>query len=129
MDYVPGSGRLGLYFRPEGGRQQQLIVGLHTNDRLDAEESDIDHFHTGMDAAFVDALVPALLERMPGLAEASLQSGWAGLYPNAADDEFSIGPCPGREGVFAACGLNGVGVYMWVSGRFGGESSASSPGS
>jgi sarcosine oxidase subunit beta len=112
MDYVPGGGEVGLYLRPEGEHQQQLIVGLHTNDRLDQPESDIDGFYSGLDAAFVDALVPALLARMPGLADASLQGGWAGLYPNALDEEFIIGPCPARAGIFAACGVNGVGVYM-----------------
>jgi sarcosine oxidase subunit beta len=122
MDYSPGSGRLGLYLRPEGEAQHQVIVGLHTNERLAEPESDPDAFHTGVDAAFVDEIVPLLLERMPGFADAGLQSGWAGLYPNAADDQFIIGPCPGADGVFAACGVNGIGVYMSpVVGRLAAE--------
>ncbi|MGH2945018.1 MAG: NAD(P)/FAD-dependent oxidoreductase [Solirubrobacteraceae bacterium] len=108
MDYVPGSGRLGLYFRPEGERQ--LIVGLHSNDRLE-EGADPDAFHRGADAAFMEELIPMLIDRMPRFDGVGLQDGWAGLYPNSSDERFIIGPMPGREGVFAACGLDGVGVY------------------
>jgi len=122
MDYSPGSGRLGLYLRPEGETQHQVIVGLHTNERMAEAEPDADAFHTGIDAAFIDEIVPLLLERMPGFADAGLQSGWAGLYPNAADDQFIIGPCAGADSVFAACGVNGVGVYMSpVVGRLAAE--------
>lgn len=108
MDYVPQSGELGLYFRPEG--RHQLIAGLHTNDRLPDTVVDPDDFHAGADAAFVDELVPMLADRMPGLAGMGLQGGWAGVYPNSADDLFIIGPV--RPGVFDVCGLNGVGIYM-----------------
>lgn len=109
MDYVPGSGRNGLYLRPEGERQ--LVVGLHSNDLVEDGE-DPDGFYRGMDAAFLDELIPLLLERMPRMEGVGLHSGWAGLYPNSPDEQFIVGPHPGEEGVFAACGLNGVGVYM-----------------
>jgi sarcosine oxidase subunit beta len=114
MDYVPGSGEVGLYLRPEG--EHQLIAGLHTNDLLD-EGTDPDSFHAGIDAAFVDELIPLLVERMPGLAGVGFAGGWAGLYPNSADERFILGP-HGDEGLFAACGLDGVGIYMSpVAGR------------
>jgi sarcosine oxidase subunit beta len=110
MDYVPGSGELGLYLRPEGERQ--LLVGLHSNDRLDEPPADPDNYYGGIDAAFVDELIPKLVDRLPSLDGVGLEGGWSGLYPNSPDDQFIIGPCSGTEGVFAVCGLNGVGVYM-----------------
>ena len=120
MDYVPGSGELGLYLRPEG--DSQLIVGLHTNDLLD-DPADADAFYGGAEAAFVDALIPKLVDRMPGFESVGLESGWAGLYPNSPDERFIVGPMPGRPGVVAVCGLDGVGVYMSpVAGRMGADS-------
>lgn len=119
MDYVPGSGELGLYLRPEG--EHQLIVGLHSNDLLE-ERADPEAFHGGVEAAFVDALIPKLLDRMPGLESVGLEGGWAGLYPNSPDERFIIGGMPGRPGIVAVCGLDGVGVYMSpVAGRMGAE--------
>ncbi|UGS39003.1 NAD(P)/FAD-dependent oxidoreductase [Capillimicrobium parvum] len=109
MDYVAGSGEVGLYLRPEGERQ--LIAGLHSNERLE-QAADPDDFHGGADAAFIDALIPLLVDRMPGLAGIGFEGGWAGLYPNSVDERFIIGPCPGRDGIHALCGLDGVGVYM-----------------
>lgn len=109
MDYVPGSGTQGLYFRPEGERQ--LIVGLHSND-LVVQGEDPDGYYRGTDAAFVDELIPLLLERMPGLEGVGLQGGWSGLYPNSPDERFQIGPHPAGEGLFVTCGLDGVGVYL-----------------
>ncbi len=119
MDYVPGSGELGLYMRPEG--EHQLIAGLHSNDLLD-EPADADDFYGGAEQAFVDTLIPMLVDRMPGFDTVGLESGWAGLYPNSPDERFLIGAMPGRDGVVAVCGLNGVGVYMSpVAGRIGAD--------
>jgi sarcosine oxidase subunit beta len=119
MDYVPGSGEVGLYLRPEG--EHQLIAGLHTNDLLD-EPVDPDDFYGGAEQAFVDELIPMLVDRMPGFDSVGLESGWAGLYPNSPDERFIIGAMPGREGIVAVCGLNGVGVYMSpVAGRIGAD--------
>jgi sarcosine oxidase subunit beta len=119
MDYVPGSGAVGLYLRPEG--EHQLIAGLHTNDLLD-EPADPDDFYGGAEQAFVDALIPMLVDRMPGFDTVGLETGWAGLYPNSPDERFIIGALPGREGIVAVCGLNGVGVYMSpVAGRIGAD--------
>jgi sarcosine oxidase subunit beta len=115
MDYVPGTGTKGVYLRPEGDRQ--LIVGLHSNDVVDGAV-DPDSFSPTVDEDFVEELIPAFLQRMPGLNDVSLVDGWAGIYPNSADDLFIVGPCPDRPGVFAVTGFGGVGVYMSpVAGR------------
>jgi len=119
MDYVPGSGENGLYLRPEGERQ--LIAGLHSNDLL-GDPADPDDFYAGAEQAFVDALIPLLVARMPGFDDVGLETGWAGLYPNSPDERFIIGAMPGRPGVVAVAGLDGVGVYMSpVAGRIGAD--------
>lgn len=107
MDYMPESGEMGLYLRPEGERQ--IVAGLHTNEKFDEALVDADDYFAGVEAEFVDELIPMLAKRMPGLSEMGLREGWAGIYPNSPDDDFIIGPQ--KEGIFAACGLNGVGVY------------------
>jgi sarcosine oxidase subunit beta len=109
MDYVPGGEGQGIYLRPEG--EHQLVCGLHTNDVL-GEPADADDFYGGAEATFVDALIPALVDRMPGFESVGLETGWAGLYPHSSDGRFVIGAIPGRPGVVAICGLGGVGVYM-----------------
>jgi glycine/D-amino acid oxidase-like deaminating enzyme len=110
MDYVPGSPEPGLYFRHEG--EAQLIVGLHTNDLVEGQVDDPDAFFRGVDDAYVEDLIPRLLRRLPTLDDIEYQGGWAGLYPNSPDGQFIVGPYPDRAGVFVACGLNGVGIYL-----------------
>lgn len=109
MDYIPGSGEAGLYLRPEG--EHQIIAGLHTNDLVEDGE-DPNAYYGGVDASFVDELIPLLLRRAPGFEDVGLHGGWAGLYPNSPDEQFIIGPYADVDGVFAAGGLNGLGVYM-----------------
>jgi sarcosine oxidase subunit beta len=110
MDYVPGGGQPGLYFRQEGN--EQLIAGLHTNDLLEGQVEDPDSYFGGVDESFVEQLIPRLLDRLPALDDIGYQGGWSGLYPNSPDGRFIVGPHPDMEGVIAACGLNGVGVYL-----------------
>jgi sarcosine oxidase subunit beta len=110
MDYVPGGGEPGLYFRQDG--HEQLIAGLHTNDLLEGEVDDPDSYFGGVEECFVDRLVPRLLERLPTLEDIGYEGGWSGLYPNSPDGRFIVGPHPAAERVIAACGLNGVGVYL-----------------
>lgn len=119
MDYVPGQESEGIYLRPEG--EHQLVCGLHTNDAL-GETADADDFHGGADAAFIDALIPALVERMPGFDDVGLESGWAGLYPHSTDGPFIVGAMPGRPTVVAVTGGGGVGVYTSPAmGRIGAD--------
>lgn len=119
MDYVPGAGGQGIYLRPEG--EHQLVCGLHTNDVL-GEPADPEDFYGGAEQAFIDALIPALLDRMPGFDDVGLESGWAGLYPHSTDGRFVIGAMPDRHDVVAVCGLGGVGVYTSpTAGRIGAD--------
>ncbi len=107
MDYVPGAGRLGLYFRDDGpGR---LVAGLHTEDLLRVDD-DPDRFRRGSDdPAFLVAVGEALEDRLPGVGELTLGGVWAGIYPISPDGDPSVGPYRGRPGVFAALGAGGAG--------------------
>lgn len=108
MDYVPGTGELGLWFRQE--REDQLLAGLHSNDLVgEGDREDPDDYFRGVSADYVEALAETLLHRLPGF-EMSLQPGWAGLYPFCRDGQFAIGPAVEDETVIHACGLGGIGV-------------------
>jgi sarcosine oxidase, subunit beta len=109
MDYIPGSGEEGLYFR--GERPDALIAGLHTNDLTAGESDDPDNPHRAADPDHVEQLSRKLTERLPGL-ELAFISGWSGIYPVSADGQIVVGPFPGDTSVVAALGLDGVGVQL-----------------
>jgi glycine/D-amino acid oxidase-like deaminating enzyme len=109
MDYIPGSGDVGLYFRDEGGNQ--LLAGLHTNDVLEGVCDDPDEYKRSADNEYVEEVAAKLLARLPGLADIGLRPGWAGLYPNSPDGEFIVGSRKDRPEVVMACGVGGLGLY------------------
>jgi glycine/D-amino acid oxidase-like deaminating enzyme len=110
MDYTPGSGAPGLYFRHE--RAGRLIAGLHSEEALD-EGVDLDRWERAADADFLEALARALCERLPGLSDATLSGGWAGLYPVSAAGGPLVGPLEGDGArVIAAAGAGGSGIQL-----------------
>jgi sarcosine oxidase subunit beta len=109
MDYTPGAGAPGLYFRHE--RPGQLIAGLHTEEAL-TRTADPDDYARAADAEFLEALAERLAARLPGLAEARLGHGWAGLYPVSPDGLPQVGPVPERPGVIVAAGAGGSGIQL-----------------
>jgi sarcosine oxidase subunit beta len=109
MDYVPGSGVEGLYFRDE--QRDHLLCGLHTNEVLAGVCSDPNDYRRGVDDDFAEEIAHRLLTRLPKLRDMQLVTGWAGLYPNSPDGEFVIGPSNERPEVVLACGVGGVGLY------------------
>lgn len=96
MDYIPGSGSLGLYFRHEGpGR---LIAGLHTEDVVP-------------DAAdFVEQVAERFARRLPGLADARLGDEWSGIYPMSPDGRPIVGPHPACDTIVSVAGAGGSGL-------------------
>lgn len=110
MDYMPGSGEEGLYFRHEG--RDQLIAGLHTNDLLDVPSEDPDDYLRSADQEYVDEVASRLAERLPGLTDMGVQGGWAGLYPVSLDGFPIVGPHASRPTVVAATGLSGIGIHI-----------------
>lgn len=109
MDYIPGSGEEGLYFR--GERPNALVAGLHTNDLTAGESDDPDNPHRAADPDHIEQVSRKLTERLPGL-ELAFISGWSGIYPVSADGQIVVGPFPSDPSVIAALGLDGVGVQL-----------------
>jgi sarcosine oxidase subunit beta len=109
MDYIPGSGEEGLYFR--GERPDALIAGFHTNDLTAGESDDPDNPHRATDPDHVEEVSRKLTDRLPGL-ELAFVSGWSGIYPVSADGQIVVGPFPNDPSVVAALGLDGVGVQL-----------------
>lgn len=109
MDYIPGSGEEGLYFR--GERPDTLIAGVHTNDLTAGESDDPDNPHRAADPDHVEQLSRKLTQRLPGL-ELAFISGWSGIYPVSADGQIVVGPFAEDPSVIAALGLDGVGVQL-----------------
>ena len=107
MDYVPGSGRQGLYFRYD--TPTSLVAGLHTEDALHGIVDPDRYRRGGDDLAFLSAVGEQLAERLPAFAEAGLDGVWAGIYPISPDGEPSIGPYRDRPSVHAAFGGGGSG--------------------
>jgi sarcosine oxidase, subunit beta len=107
MDYIPASGRQGLYFRHE--TPETMIAGLHTEDVLH-DIVDPDEYSTGADNEYMAEVGELLSRRLPSLADSRLGNVWAGLYPISPDGSPGIGPYRDRPGVVAAFGGGGSGL-------------------
>lgn len=109
MDYSPGSGARGLYFRHDGpGR---LIAGLHGEEPTDAE-ADPDSYVGQADEDFLRELAFKLSGRLPGLVDSTLAGGWAGLYPASLTGRPIVGPVMGGAPVIVAGGAGGSGIQI-----------------
>jgi 3-oxoadipyl-CoA thiolase len=109
MDYTPGSGTSGVYFRDE--RPGQLIAGLHSEEALTAVD-DPDGYARGADAEFLEVVAARLAARLPGLAAARLAHGWAGLYPVSPDGLPQVGPLAECPSVVVAGAAGGSGIQL-----------------
>ncbi len=109
MDYTPGAGAPGLYFRHE--RPGQLIAGLHDEEAL-AQVADPDRYAHGADPEFLETVAELFTARLPALAGARLAHGWAGLYPMSPDGLPQVGPAPGEPTVVLAAGAGGSGIQL-----------------
>jgi sarcosine oxidase subunit beta len=110
MDFLPGSGEAGVYFRKEGERR--LLAGLH-DDHLDpASETDPDHCPPGVDPGFVDGVVIRLAALLPELADRiAYVDGWSGLYPFTPTARPVIEDV-GNAAFIMAIGFGGVGIQL-----------------
>ncbi len=109
MDYMPGSGECGLYFRHEGpGR---LIAGLHGEEASESV-ADPDLYARQADEEFLETLACKLSSRLPGLADAALAGGWAGLYPVSVTGRPLVGPLSSDAAVIVAGGSGGSGIQL-----------------
>jgi sarcosine oxidase subunit beta len=87
------------YIRREG---PGLLVGMGA---VESDEED-----PQVDWSFLDEVVDHSLYRAPALAEAEIQTGWAGLRPLTPDDDPILGEAPHLRGFFNDCGWGGHGI-------------------
>ncbi|MQA11854.1 MAG: FAD-dependent oxidoreductase [Pseudonocardiaceae bacterium] len=109
MDYVPGSGNPGLYFRHEN--IDKLFAGLHIEEAVESAADPDTYFQSG-DQWFAEQIAEALASRLPGLEGAGLGSGWAGIYPMSTDHQPIVGPHPENPSVLLAVGAGGNGIQL-----------------
>jgi sarcosine oxidase subunit beta len=109
MDYTPGSGERGLYFRHEGSGR--LIAGLHGEEAF-LRGADPDAYVRQADEEFLEELAGKLSYRLPELETATLAGGWAGLYPVSATGRPLVGPAPAGIPVIVAGGAGGSGIQL-----------------
>lgn len=109
MDYTPGSGERGLYFRHEANGR--LIAGLHSEE-ASVSGADPDSYVHQVDEEFLEELAGKLCYRLPGLTTAALAGGWAGLYPVSVTGRPLVGPLAGGLPVIVAGGAGGSGIQL-----------------
>jgi sarcosine oxidase subunit beta len=106
MDHVPGSGRVGLWLRPEA--PGVLMAGLITEQVPSATDPD----SPDADPEFTETVARELAHRLPGLPDAGLGRVWAGMCPMSPDLEPIVGPHPGNGAVICALGGGGHGIQL-----------------
>ena len=89
------------YVRREG---PGLLIGMGAEE-CDQEDAQVDW-------SFLDQVIEPSLHRAPPLAEARVQSAWAGLRPLTPDDDPILGPAPGLRGFLNDCGWGGLGIMQ-----------------
>jgi sarcosine oxidase subunit beta len=89
----------GAYVHP---RSEGTVIG--GNDR----ETPVGFDHS-VDWSLVPALLAALVYRVPAMAEAEIQRGWAGLRDMTPDDHAILGPIAAVPGFWVAAGFSGHG--------------------
>ena len=109
MDYVPGSGRAGLYFRFE--RPDQLVAGLHIEEPVD-DPANPDSYSEVAGPEFIQELAELLSERLPGLPDGGISRAWSGIYPMTTDKSPIVGKHPKAAQVYCALGAGGNGIQL-----------------
>ena len=100
----------GFHFRREGAG-----ILLAWNDPAETPG-----FKTDFDTTFIEKILTRAADRVPCLAEASVnpRRAWAGLYEMTPDHHAIIGPAPGVNGLYFVNGFSGHGVmHSPASGR------------
>ncbi len=97
----------GVWCRPERA-PGQFLCGAPP--RLDADGVPLD---TVDHALFEEHIWPVLASRIPSFDALRVISSWAGYYEmNTFDHNGLVGPVPGWQNAFAACGFSGHGLQQ-----------------
>jgi glycine/D-amino acid oxidase-like deaminating enzyme len=98
------------YLRPEVGG---LMLGFFETTPLGVDVSARGDFRvaaTPRDGDVLTAHAPALMEVIPGLGDAPVVGGTAGVPTYTPDGHFVVGPLPGAAGLFVATGCCAHGI-------------------
>ncbi|MCP4901176.1 MAG: FAD-binding oxidoreductase [bacterium] len=88
-----------FYFHREG---EGVLMGMGAPDEVSS-------FDDHVDWSFLDRLIEVGTRRYPALADASIQTAWAGLYEVTPDHNPILGVAPNLDGYFMATGFSGHG--------------------
>lgn len=99
----------GLYLKPEG---PGLTLAGSLDDLDPAPIADPDRIATVPSHEETALLATRAAQRFPALAEATLQSGFAGLYDVSPDWQPVIGSAPDIAGLYCALGFSGHGFKL-----------------
>lgn len=109
MDYVPGSGLDGVYFRSE--TPNVLFVGIHTDESIQ-EERDPEATLGAAPQQFLDrvnSLLPTRLREPKGMR---LGRTWTGLYAISPDNKPIVSHHPAASNVVHVMGAGGSGIQL-----------------
>ena len=109
MDYVPGSGRDGVYFRSE--TPNELFVGIHTDESIQEERDP----ETALGAApqeFIDRVTELLPTRLRQPEGMRLGRTWTGLYAISPDNKPIVSFNSAAPGVVHVMGAGGSGIQL-----------------
>jgi sarcosine oxidase subunit beta len=109
MDYMPGSGVEGVYFRSE--RPDQLIAGLHTEEAI-SPTVDPDTALGSLPMAEVERIIELLLPRLHNVDDMAIGRSWTGTYPMTSTLAPITGPHPDQPSVVYAAGGGGNGIQL-----------------
>lgn len=109
MDYVPGSGVDGVYFRSEG--KAHLIAGLHT-DEITGDIVDPDMQLQSVTDEMLERIAGLLFGRLQNAEDLQLDRSWQGIYPTTPDLKPIVGKHPDKPGVICALGAGGSGIQL-----------------
>jgi glycine/D-amino acid oxidase-like deaminating enzyme len=98
----------GLYLRPDG--TDLTIAG--TLDESEAQIVDPDRYNTQPTHAEAERFATDTARRFPALADATLTSGWTGIYDVSPDWQPVIDAVPGIDGLYCAAGFSGHGYKL-----------------
>ena len=109
MDYVPGSGVDGIYFRSE--TPNEMFVGIHTDESIQ-EERDPEQVLGAAPQEFIDRVMELLPTRLRLPKGIHLGRSWTGLYAISPDNKPIVTLHPAAANVVHVMGAGGSGIQL-----------------
>jgi sarcosine oxidase, subunit beta len=109
MDYVPGTGVDGVYFRSDA--PDRLIAGLHSEVAI-GEVVSPDVELGGLANGIVERVIERLADRLRDTDDLAVGRTWTGIYPMSPTHQPVAGRHATAEGVVCALGAGGNGIQL-----------------